>query len=125
MQAGVRLACAAPPKRCAGRLTGRTSWGRSKRRKWHLTLVVTLTVDQLEELVGRAVRKNATVQEAEVLTRPDVAKLLQVHPNVVSRYVKRFGLPARQVGGEWRFLRAEVMAWIDSRKPVAAEGRAA
>jgi len=45
-----------------------------------------------------------------LLTTSEVAQLLRVHPKHVYRLLKR-GLPARRVGSEWRFDRAEVAAW--------------
>ena len=57
----------------------------------------------------------------ETLLRTDeVAALLRVHPKHVYRLLKR-GLPARRVGGEWRFSRDDVLAWSAGR-PRAAEG---
>lgn len=46
----------------------------------------------------------------ELLTTREVAALLRVHPKHVYRLLRR-GLPARRVGGEWRFARDEVLAW--------------
>jgi putative molybdopterin biosynthesis protein len=45
-----------------------------------------------------------------LLTTEEVAKLLRVHPQHVYRLLKK-GLPARRVGSEWRFDRAEVLSW--------------
>ncbi len=45
-----------------------------------------------------------------LLTTREVATLLRVHPKHVYRLLRR-GLPARRVGGEWRFVREEVLAW--------------
>jgi excisionase family DNA binding protein len=45
-----------------------------------------------------------------LLTTSAVADLLQVHPKQVYRLLRR-GLPGRRVGGEWRFVRGEVLAW--------------
>lgn len=64
----------------------------------------------------------------ELLTTADVAALLQVHPKHVYRLMKR-GLPARRLGGEWRFDRDSVLAWTthkdgrteDEPKAVPAE----
>ncbi len=48
---------------------------------------------------------------AETLLRTrEVAALLRVHPKHVYRLLKK-GLPARRVGGEWRFSREDVLAW--------------
>jgi putative molybdopterin biosynthesis protein len=46
----------------------------------------------------------------ELLTTGEVAALLRVHPKHVYRLLKK-GLPARRVGGEWRFSRRDVLAW--------------
>lgn len=54
---------------------------------------------------------------AEALLRTDeVAALLRVHPKHVYRLIKK-GLPGRRVGGEWRFSRADVLAWSGGREP--------
>lgn len=45
-----------------------------------------------------------------LLTTTEVAELLQVHPKHVYRLIKR-GLPAKRVGGEWRFDRVAVLGW--------------
>ena len=77
-------------------------------------MVVQLTADELRALVreelARVVPARAP-ESREVLTRAQVAELLDVHPNSVPRYIRR-GLPTHKVGGEFRFIRAEVMAWI-------------
>ncbi len=57
-----------------------------------------------------------------LLTTGDVARLLRVHPKHVYRLLRR-GLPGHRVGGEWRFVPPEVLAW--SRRPSAAPDRAA
>jgi excisionase family DNA binding protein len=83
-------------------------------------LAVTLTVDELRKLVREEVQRASGPSIAstapEVMTRADVAKLLQVHPNVVGRYIREQGLPAARLGGEWRFLRADIIAWLAARK---------
>lgn len=45
-----------------------------------------------------------------LLRTDEVAALLRVHPKQVYRLLRR-GLPARRVGGEWRFSREDVLAW--------------
>lgn len=81
-----------------------------------MTLAVTLTVDELRALVREEVRKAVPSgpAAAEILTTAQVALLLDVHAKVVGRYIKEHGLPVHRVGGEYRFLRAEVMAWVAS-----------
>jgi putative molybdopterin biosynthesis protein len=51
----------------------------------------------------------------EWLTTNEVAAVLRVHPKHVYRLLRQ-GLPARRVGGQWRFSTDEVLAW-------AAQGR--
>ena len=57
-------------------------------------------------------------EAAALLTSREVADLLRVHPKQVYRLIRR-GLPARRVGAEWRFDRAEVMAWSGAEAPRA------
>jgi excisionase family DNA binding protein len=64
-----------------------------------------------------------------MLTTDEVAALLRVHPKHVYRLVKK-GLPARRVGAEWRFDRAEVLRWSgapagDAPRPAPADPPAA
>ena len=54
----------------------------------------------------------------ELLTTDEVAAVLRVHPKHVYRLLKR-GLPGRKVGGEWRFLEREVLAWSGEARPQA------
>ena len=55
-------------------------------------------------------------ETAALLTSREVADLLRVHPKQVYRLLRR-GLPARRVGAEWRFDRAEVMTWSGAEAP--------
>jgi excisionase family DNA binding protein len=67
-----------------------------------------------------------------LLTTVEIAEVLRVHPKHVYRLLKR-GLPARRVGSEWRFSRADVLAWSggpaapapEAAGPTAASGLAA
>ncbi len=80
-------------------------------------LAVTLTVAQLAELVEDAVRKaSGSGGPSDVMTREQVAGLLGLHPNVVGKMVKTRGLPAHRIGNGLRFLRSEVLAWLQSGK---------
>jgi excisionase family DNA binding protein len=51
-----------------------------------------------------------TAMADPLLTTAEVAEVLRVHPKQVYRLLRR-GLPGRRVGSEWRFSRAEVVAW--------------
>jgi excisionase family DNA binding protein len=79
-------------------------------------LAVTLTVDELEQLVERAVTRAVGQRpDSDVLTRDEVAQLLQIHPRVVVTYVRTRGMPGKQVGRSWRFRRSEVLAWLEEQ----------
>jgi excisionase family DNA binding protein len=52
----------------------------------------------------------------DLLTTAEVAALLQVHPKHVYRLLRR-GLPAHRMGGEWRFVHDEVVAWLEGAAP--------
>jgi len=64
---------------------------------------------------------------SSLIKSADVAQLLKVHPKQIYRLLTR-GLPAHRVGGEWRFMREEVLAWSGtharSRAPALAEAKA-
>jgi excisionase family DNA binding protein len=47
-----------------------------------------------------------------VMTLAQLAEYLQVHPSTVYRLLKRRGLPASKIGGDYRFERARVDEWI-------------
>lgn len=91
-------------------------------------LAVTLTVEELRALVREAVIEAVGPRKAtEMMTREAVAELLDVHPRVVATYVRKRGLPGVQIGRTWRFVRAEVVAWIEAQgvkpgAPTAAWG---
>lgn len=48
------------------------------------------------------------------LTTTEVAELLRVHPKHVYRLLQA-GMPARRVGGQWRFSRDEIQRWAKER----------
>ena len=57
-----------------------------------------------------------------LMTTPEVADLLRVHPKHVYRLLKK-GLPARRVGSGWRFDRADVLVWSGATaRPVTEIG---
>lgn len=49
-----------------------------------------------------------------VLTLRGAADLLKVHPNTVRTQARRRLIPATKVGRDWRFLEADLIAWIRS-----------
>jgi excisionase family DNA binding protein len=42
---------------------------------------------------------------------------LNVHPNTVRSQVRRGELPGAKIGGGWRFLEADLLAWVRLRYP--------
>ena len=60
---------------------------------------------------------------AEILTREDAAALLKVSPRTIQRLLKAGELPGRKVGGQWRFDRDQLRAWVRGERvaPVAAD----
>jgi excisionase family DNA binding protein len=53
-----------------------------------------------------------SVDPTSVMTVAEVAACLKVHPMTVYRLVRRKQLPAFRVGGDLRFLRADIDALI-------------
>lgn len=65
--------------------------------------------DELGEL-----RRELTTQFAagdEILTKDEAAQLLRVCSKTVVNWIHELGLPGKQIGVEWRFLRSEVIRW--------------
>jgi excisionase family DNA binding protein len=51
----------------------------------------------------------------EILTLPEVAQLLKIAEKTVYTMAQKGNLPAFKVGGQWRFRRADLDAWIDAK----------
>jgi excisionase family DNA binding protein len=62
-------------------------------------------------VVGRADAVPASAA-ADVLDAAGVAELLDADEAAVVELAEAGELPGRKVGGEWRFLRASVLAWL-------------
>lgn len=55
----------------------------------------------------------------DVLTRAQVARMIQVSLPTLTSLVRKHGLPAHRIGPHAiRFLRSEVICWIGKRKGV-------
>ena len=52
----------------------------------------------------------------EILTLPEVAQLLKVAEKTVYTMAQKGALPAFKVGGQWRFKRDDIDAWIERQK---------
>lgn len=62
-------------------------------------------------------RLNNTVEENEVLTVEEAARLLRVSPWTVRDLARRGKLPGRRVGKEWRFWRRALLEWLRGETP--------
>jgi excisionase family DNA binding protein len=51
-------------------------------------------------------------EEHGVLTLRGAAAFLKVHPNTIRTQVRRGLLPGAKVGRDWRFLEADLIAWM-------------
>jgi len=52
----------------------------------------------------------------EILTLPDVARLLKVADKTVYTVAQKSQLPAFKVRGQWRFKRIDIDRWIEQQK---------
>lgn len=59
---------------------------------------------------------NGTPPNDEVLTLTEVAAFLRIDEDTVLRSIADQGLPARQVGAEWRFLKPAIQRWLSHGK---------
>jgi excisionase family DNA binding protein len=57
------------------------------------------------------------LNDAIALTIKDVADMLNVDRKTVYRLAQKHELPGFKVAGAWRFLRSDIVAWIDQQKP--------
>jgi excisionase family DNA binding protein len=57
----------------------------------------------------------------EVLTLPEAAAYLRLSEADVLRWVHEQGLPARQLGTEWRFCKAAIQDWLSNGAPSALQ----
>jgi len=52
----------------------------------------------------------------EILTLPDVSRLLKVADKTVYTMAQKSQLPAFKVRGQWRFKRVDIDRWIEQQK---------
>lgn len=55
------------------------------------------------------------VNKDNILTLPEMAKLLRVAEKTVYTLAQRGEIPAFKVGGQWRFSRDAIEVWIDEQ----------
>lgn len=53
--------------------------------------------------------------EREIVTVPELASYLRVHPSTIYRLLKKAGLPAFKIGADWRFYLDAVDEWAEAR----------
>lgn len=74
-------------------------------------MIVTLTTEQLRELIREAVREELAERAAlaaeapPLITTSEAAKLLRMPVRTVAHLCKKGELPAEMVGGQWRIRR--------------------
>lgn len=51
----------------------------------------------------------------EVLTTNEAAEFLSLTPYTLREYAKKGVVPARKMGKSWRFIRADLLAWLRGR----------
>jgi excisionase family DNA binding protein len=56
----------------------------------------------------------------EVLTTREAAIFLRVHEKTLCRLARQGKIPGNKVGGEWRFMRNDLVRWIQNGAWVAA-----
>ena len=57
----------------------------------------------------------------EILTLPEVARLLKVAEKTVYTMAQRAEIPAFKVRGQWRFKRIDLDRWIEQQKANARD----
>jgi len=56
------------------------------------------------------------MSQDEVLTLKEVAALLKIADRTAYMMVQRGDLPGFKVGGQWRFKRKDIDAWMEAQK---------
>ena len=62
------------------------------------------------------------MSQDEVLTLKEVAALLKIAERTAYMMVQRSDLPGFKVGGQWRFKRKDIDAWMEAQKRVGHQG---
>ncbi len=79
---------------------------------------IVLTQAEIEALIDSRIEARlsqvATESNKDVLSMAEVAQLLGKHPKTIRKLVLNRGLPvSNSAGREPRFIRADVMAWLE------------
>lgn len=65
------------------------------------------------------------VTDDEVLTLAEAAALLRVAPDAMEAAIPQEDVPARRVGGEWRFSKLAILHWLRREQPARSNPLAA
>jgi excisionase family DNA binding protein len=86
-------------------------------------MIVTLTAEQLRDIVRAAVREELAATRSNVpaamLTPSEVAKALRLSTRHVRNLLAEGELPAVRVGSRWRVKRTDVDAYLAGRRDAA------
>jgi excisionase family DNA binding protein len=52
------------------------------------------------------------MEAKEILTTDEAGEFLSLTPYTVREYAKKGIIPARKVGKSWRFVKADLLAWL-------------
>jgi excisionase family DNA binding protein len=52
----------------------------------------------------------------EILTTDEAAEFLSLTPYTIREYAKKGIIPARKVGKSWRFIKADLLAWLRGKE---------
>ncbi len=61
------------------------------------------------------------MQDKEVLTVKEAAEFLGLKPFTMRMYARNGTVPAMRLGGQWRFIKADLLAWLRSKGTQAAQ----
>lgn len=59
--------------------------------------------------------QKALLETSEIMTLREVAQFLKIHIMTAYKLVQKKELPGAKVGGQWRFIRQDVTAWLTQK----------
>jgi excisionase family DNA binding protein len=74
-------------------------------------------------IVFHPLENEARFMPDEILTLPDVARLLKVAGKTIYTMAQKAQLPAFKVRGQWRFKRIDLDRWIEQQKANSRSGK--
>jgi excisionase family DNA binding protein len=74
-------------------------------------------------IVFHPLENEARFMPDEILTLPDVARLLKVADKTIYTMAQKAQLPAFKVRGQWRFKRIDLDRWIEQQKANFRSGK--